>query len=262
MPGERRADLAWEKFLGGRDPLLRLGRSVFRFLPSAPRCKLCLAPFRGWGAPLMRLIGKAPWERNPNVCKFCVGWLERLGPGGAEVDASVLVADVRGSTTMAESMAPRAYGELIGGFVEEVTGALLDGDAIIDKVVGDAVVAVFLPGFGGDAHARRAVDAARRVLAVTGHGTGEPRLPIGAGVSSGLTFVGSVGGEGSFTDFTALGDSVNTAARLAAEARVGEVLAAEATARRASLPAGGLERRRLELKGKAEAVDVLVLGAP
>jgi hypothetical protein len=50
MPGERRADLAWEKFLGGRDPLLRLGRSVFRFLPSAPRCKLCLAPFRGWGA--------------------------------------------------------------------------------------------------------------------------------------------------------------------------------------------------------------------
>jgi adenylate cyclase len=109
---------------------------------------------------------------------------------------------------MAESMAPRAYGELIGGFVEEVTGALLDGDAIIDKVVGDAVVAVFLPGFGGEAHARRAVDAARRVLAVTGHGADEPRLPIGAGVSSGLTFVGSVGGEGSFTDFTALGDSV------------------------------------------------------
>ena len=56
---------AWERFLSGTDPLLRLGRSLFRYLPSPPRCKLCLAPFAGPGRPLMRLIGKTPWERNP-----------------------------------------------------------------------------------------------------------------------------------------------------------------------------------------------------
>jgi len=74
----------WRGLLEGSDPMLRFGRSVFRLLPSPPRCKLCYAPFSGPGAPLMRLLGKQPWSRNPQICRFCVNWLERRGPGGVE----------------------------------------------------------------------------------------------------------------------------------------------------------------------------------
>jgi adenylate cyclase len=110
-------------------------------------------------------------------------------------------------------------------------------------------------------HATRAIEAARRLLAETGHGTASgPWAPIGVGVHTGLAFVGSVG-EGGVTDFTALGDSVNTAARLASAAAAGEVLVSRAAALAAGLPDEGFEQRHLELRGRAEPVDVVVLGA-
>jgi adenylate cyclase len=248
----------WERFLSGTDPLLRLGRSVFRHLPSPPRCKLCLAPFAGIGRPLMALIGKVPWERNPRVCRFCAAWLRRKGPGGAEVDATLVFADVRGSTALAERMSPADYAALIGRFFETATNAFVQEGAIIDQLVGDAAVGLFLPGYAGSAHARAAIDAASALLVATGHDR-EPWLPIGVGVHCGLTFIGSVGAEDSFTDFTALGDPVNTAARLASAARAGEVLVSDAACRQAGLASRDFELRSLELKGKAEPVHAVVL---
>jgi adenylate cyclase len=120
---------------------------------------------------------------------------------------------------------------------------------------------MFAPPFAGSAHAQRAIEAARRLLAETGHETPSgPWAPIGVGVHTGLAFVGSVG-EGGVTDFTALGDSVNTAARLASAAAAGEVLVSRAAAMAAGLSDGSFEQRHLELRGRSEPVDVLVLGA-
>ena len=61
----------WREVLLGRHPEFRLGRKLFKHLPSQPRCKLCAAPFGGAGGPLMRLIGKAPWPKNPKYCGSC-----------------------------------------------------------------------------------------------------------------------------------------------------------------------------------------------
>lgn len=249
---------AWERFLCGTDPLLRLGRSVFRYVPSPPRCKLCLAPFAGFGRPLMTLIGKAPWARNPRMCRFCASWLRRKGPGGAEVDVTLVFADVRGSTSLAEKMSPAEYASLIGRYFEAATNAFVQGGAIIDQLVGDAAVGLFLPAYAGPEHARAALAAASALLVATGHDR-EPWLPIGVGVHFGLTFIGSVGVGDSFTDFTALGDTVNTAARLASAARAGEVLVSDAACRKAGLASEDLELRSLELKGKADPVRAVVL---
>jgi adenylate cyclase len=243
----------WERFLSGTDPLLRLGRSLFRYLPSPPRCKLCLAPFAGVGRPLMRLIGKTPWERNPNICRFCASWLRRKGPGGAEMDATLIFADVRDSTALAEKMPPAAFASLMGRFFEVATDAFVERGGIMDKLAGDAAIGLFLPGYAGPAHARAAIDAASALLAA------QTRLPIGVGVHSGLTFVGSVGAGDSFMDFTALGDIPNTAARLASAARAGEALISDAAGAAAGLDSRALEVRSLDLKGKADPVNALVL---
>src|SRR5262245_59517628 len=133
-------------------------------------------------------------------------------------------------------------------------------DGIVDKFVGDEVVALFIPGFAGADHAADAVAAARDLLVATGHAESEPWIPLGAGVHTGTAYVGVVG-EGDAQDFTALGDAVNATARLASRAAAGEILVSDTTARAASVVTDELEQRRLDLEGVSETVDAWVLKA-
>ena len=118
------------------------------------------------------------------------------------------------------------------------------------------MVAVSLKFMTGPEHARRGVDAAEALLLATGHGEGEPWVPLGAGVHTGTAFVGIVGSKSS-SDFTALGDPVNIAAHLASQAAAGEILVTDATAEAAGMTHDALERRHVSLKG--HPVDALVL---
>lgn len=150
---------------------------------------------------------------------------------------------------------------LMHRFYAAATDVLVKTDAFIDKLVGDAVFGIYLPAFAGSRPARQAVEAARQLLQSTGHGqAGGAWLPIGVGVHTGVAFFGTVGGvEGTFSDFTALGDNVNVAARLASEAGPGEALISDSAYGAAGLDLGFLEQRRLELKGRSEPVGVHVL---
>lgn len=181
-------------------------------------------------------------------------------PGGAEVELSMLFVDVRGSTGLAERMTAKEFSWLMNRFYKAATKVLIKTDAFIDKLVGDEVVGLYLPLFTGPNHAFAAIEAAQELLRVTGHSDRDgPWLPIGVGIHTGVAYVGIVSGaEGTVTDVTALGDSVNTAARLASYAGSGEALISEACFGAAGLDMGKLERRQLDLKGKSEAVHVYV----
>ena len=130
-------------------------------------------------------------------------------------------------------------------------------DGIVDKFVGDAAVALFIPGFAGPEHAAAAIRAARGLIERTGNDRPEPWIPIGVGVHTGASFVGSVG-EGDALDFTALGDTVNATARLSALAGAGEILISADAATAAGLDTTALERRTLELRGRAQGLDAWV----
>jgi adenylate cyclase len=175
----------------------------------------------------------------------------------------MLFVDVRGSTTIAEKMNNTEFSHLMNRFYEATINVLVQADAFIDKLVGDEVTALFIPGYAGSEHARKAVEAGQELLRVTGYGdASEPWVPIGVGIHTGTAWVGSiVGASGAGADFTALGDNVNIAARLASKAGAGEVLVSEATFNVAGMEAKDLEKRDLELKGKSELVRVRVLHA-
>jgi len=96
-------------------------------------------------------------------------------------------------------------------------------------------------------------------MAATGNTTPDPWVAVGAGVHTGIAFVGTVG-DGAHIELTALGDPVNVAARLASSAGAGEILVTLTAAQAANLTEDGLERRDLELKGKSASTSVLVLG--
>lgn len=235
----------------------RRQRRFFRWLPGTPRCKSCYAPFGRPGSAVVRLVyGKQPSNLNPQLCNVCEQFAKKF-QGGAEIELSLLFADVRGSTNLAEGMTAIEYSRLINRFYTTASEIMVRSDALIDKIVGDQVVAMYVPGFAGPEHARRALEAAQEILRATGHARPEgPWIPLGAGVHTGTAFVGSVGVEGGTSDITVLGDAANTTARLASAARQGEVLISHAAYTAARLDLGQLETRYVQLKGKTESVLV------
>ena len=217
-----------------------------------PRCELCHSPFSGVSGRVMRWIGRGPWQRNPRVCRPCGSWLANRGAEGAELELTLLFADVRGSTQLAAGMTPSEYAGVIRRFFRAGTDVFVHYQAVLDQLVGDEVIGLFLPGYAGADHARKAIEAACALLVATGHEPGRDPERAGHGPHG----VGPIDGHG---DFTAIGDSVNTTARLASAAGAGEILVSDASSAAASLDTATLEGRRLDLKGIAEPVDVRVV---
>jgi adenylate cyclase len=238
----------------------RRQRQLFRLLPGTPRCKNCYAPFQGAGSTVVRVFfGKHPSNLNPQLCNVCEQFA-RQKQGGAEIELSMLFADVRGSTTLAESMNPTEFSRLINRFYSTATQVMVNSDALIDKIIGDQVAGMYVPGFAGQEHARRAIEAGQRILQATGHNDPHgPWIQLGAGVHTGTAFVGSLGSDEGTTDITVLGDAANIAARLSTSAGIGEILVSDSAYTAAGLEPGNLEQRSLELKGKSEPLNVWVV---
>jgi adenylate cyclase len=202
------AEQWWHGMLTGENPAfpLRRIRSLLKLLPEGPRCKFCNAPFHGWGAPIMHLMGQYPSRLTPQLCAQCHKHAS-LHLGGAEVELTMLFADIRGSTTLAEKMSPTEFGQLISRFFAVAGEIITRSQALLDRLVGDQVIGLYIPGFAGDRHRDLAIGAAQELLRATGHGLEkEPWIPIGVGIHTGVAFVGSVGDAGGATDITVLGD--------------------------------------------------------
>ena len=119
------------------------------------------------------------------------------------------------------------------------------------------MAAFYLPSFVGKDHAIKSINAAKDLLEVTGHvDQNGPWIPVGVGVHTGVAWIGAVGSSEQVTDITALGDSVNVAARLASLAGTGEILISDEAFNQAELPRSGLSEQLLELKGKSEPTRV------
>jgi adenylate cyclase len=239
--------------------MARRFKPLVKRLPSDPRCRLCDLPFDGVGGFLTRsLLDLKPSPLNPHICNICEDALRAFNCG-AEVEVSLLFADVRGSTGMAEKLSPGEFSRMIDRFYTAASKVIFWKNGLVEKLIGDEVAAFFVPGFAGANHARVTVEAAEAILRETGHADAHgPWIPVGIGVHTGLAYVGAVGAADAKPDITVLGDSVNTAARLASQARAGEVLVSTAAHTAAGLPEAGLEARHLTLKGRREPIDVWV----
>ena len=235
-------------------------RRIFRMFPAKKKCKWCDLPFDHPFSPLIHFIfNKHPAKYNPQFCDVCESFAHKF-QGGAEIELSMVFADIRGSTSLAEQMSITEFKNLIDRFYQVTTEIFIRSDALIDKLVGDEVTAFFVPGMAGTDYAARAVSAAQEILIATGHQEGKtPWAPIGIGVHTGVAFVGAVGSSEGMVDVTALGDAVNTAARLASQAQAGEILVSQQTVQAAHIDAAPLEKRSLTLKGKSEVYDVSVI---
>lgn len=261
-PGEPLSSADWETYFRfAAQPSNRAGKWVLRSLPSTPRCGFCGAPFAGLGGRLVRPLGYRPSRKNPNLCATCV---ELAPPGGTTTQVGVLFADLRGFTTRSESITPEQASVLLRRFYSCAEEVLLP-DALIDKLIGDEVMALYVPvlmrltsgdpqdGDGRRRIATRMVEHARELLERAGYGTADgPAFEVGIGLDFGEVFIGNIG-DGSVRDFTAVGDVVNTASRLQGQTAGGELLISDRLAELLDNPPGA--RERVALKGKHEPVD-------
>jgi adenylate cyclase len=250
----------WRALLTGQHKGVRQLRRAFGRLPSPPRCKMCHAPFHGIGGFVLR-PAFGPWERNAQLCKNCMRGLMKRGVGGAEVELSLLFADVRGSTALGERLQATEFSAVLSAFYRLAAAAIVTNEGVVDKFVGDEAVGLFIPGFSGTDHAAKAIAAGQAILEAVGRPAASPigAIPVGAGVHTGVAYVGSLGSSEQISDFTALGDPVNTTARLASLAAAGELLVSLEASEEAGLDEQNLERRTVDVRGREERLEVYVL---
>jgi adenylate cyclase len=211
---------------------------------------VCGAPFAGVGRAIVGPLGYRPSRKNPTVCSVCV---EYSPPGGMTMHTGVLFADLRNFTARFDGADPREASLLLRRFYRCAEDVLFP-DAVIDKVIGDEVMAIYLPDLKRDIDRAEVpalmLEHARELLRAVGYGSGEaPFVEMGIGLDVGDAFVGNIGQRALF-DFTAVGDVVNTASRLQGQAAGGEIVLSERVAR--GLPVSTGTRVELALKGKAE----------
>ncbi|HKV20855.1 MAG TPA: adenylate/guanylate cyclase domain-containing protein [Mycobacterium sp.] len=242
----------WNTVLTDGHASLVKARKLFRYLPSEPRCKVCNNPFGGLAGRVLAAAGFTPSRKNPNLCSRCC---DALPAGGSEVDIAILFADVRGSTALGRRGGATDFASLLNRFYITATRTLLRHDAVIDKLIGDEVMAFFVRGISGPDYRRRAVAAGADLLKAVGYGTDEgPWLELGVAVNAGVAFVGNVGE--SVVDFTALGDPVNVSARMQQHAAGGELLVASGVADDLMTDS---PLRQLDLRGCEHPVSAFVL---
>ena len=211
-------------------------------------------PIRGPLAFPLRLAGIRVSRMHPNLCTICETQFERVkGAKQVLVPATILFADVRGYTDLSERLDSPRMASLLSTFYEHCAAAVWERDGIVNKLIGDAVFAIFNFPIRHDDHPRRAVEAGLelqrryRAIQVARERTESEAVGVGVGIHTGEIAIGEVGQL--CRDFTAIGPVINLAARLQGAARPGEVLVSAGTYDQLGAGLGAHGRRQLQLKG-------------
>jgi adenylate cyclase len=224
-------------------------------------------PLRGIAALPLRAFGIRPSRMNPNICTICeMMFTKVMRARKVSVDVSVLFADLRGYTALSQSLSEDQIAALLDLFYDECASAIWDYDGLLNKTIGDAIMAIFNFPIRHSDHAARAIEAAheiqRRCQARQSELVGSSidwdgkALGIGIGIDSGTVSFGEFGRA--HRDLTAIGTVVNTASRAQTAAQAGQILVTRAVRDRAGSPLAGSKGRPFALKGISQPVELYV----
>jgi class 3 adenylate cyclase len=223
-------------------------------------------PIRGALAVPLRMFGVRRSNMNPDICTICEMMFETImRRRNVEVDLTILFADLRGYTALSQTMQGERLRELLEFFYDECAAAIWEQDGLLNKTLGDGVMAIFNFPLAHADHARRAVVVAREVqrrCAATFESIAASEdldAPgIGIGIHTRLTAFGEFGRA--HREITAVGSVVNLASRLQGAAEPGEIVVSREVIDRMSdsdrEPKGV---RECTLKGYAQPVTAFLM---
>jgi adenylate cyclase len=191
--------------------------------------------------------------------------------GGEEREVTILFADLRGFTTLSEQLPPRDLLTLLNRYLDRMSAAIESHGGVIDKFIGDAIMALFgAPVAQGDAADRAiaaalAMEAALAALNAELAAEGRPPLALGVGINTARVVAGNIGSQRRL-NYSVIGDGVNVAARLQALTRTAEyrtnVIVSAATRRAAKAPGATRPLGTVAVKGRAEPVEIFAVDRP
>lgn len=210
---------------------------------------LCLGCWQNLHVPIalrgpfsvpFRVFGIKPSRMNPNTCTICeMAFTKIMKARAVTIDATIMFADLRGYTALTQTVGQQGLSELLDAFYDDCAEAIWRHDGLLNKTIGDAVLAIFNFPVKQSDHAAQALLAARAIqqrfaerrdALLETIGTRDAELGIGIGIDSGETNFGEFGR--SHRDLTAVGTVVNRAARAQAAAKSGEILVTSAVRER------------------------------
>ncbi|MGH7720957.1 MAG: adenylate/guanylate cyclase domain-containing protein [Gemmatimonadaceae bacterium] len=197
----------------------------------------------------------------PNLAARIASAPDEVKLGGDKRRVAVLFSDIRGFTTLSESMTPDDVASLLSEYFTVMVECVFRHGGTLDKFIGDAIMAQWGAPIGTPEDPERALAAALdmmrelEVLNAKWERERRPRLEIGIGLNLGEVFAGNIGSERRL-EFTVIGDAVNIASRLCSAAEGGEILLTDELRRALSEPLPLREQASLELRGKSQPVRV------
>jgi adenylate cyclase len=208
-------------------------------------------------------IVRSNFERYfaPQLAARIADSVEATKLGGDKRPVAVLFSDIRGFTALSETMNPDAMATLLTEYFTEMVECVFRHGGMLDKFIGDAVMAQWGAPIGGADDADRAMQAATEMMSALDtlnarwREQGRPMLEIGIGLNYGEAFAGNIGSERRL-EFTVIGDTVNTASRLCSAAGAGEILLSDNMRRALTDPPPLDKRPAMELKGKSQKLAV------
>jgi adenylate cyclase len=240
---------------------------------TATQAKICIGcwqqmhvpvPLRGVLSMPFRAFGIRPSKMNPNTCTVCeLMFTKVMRSRKITIDATVLFADLRGYTTLSQSMPADSISALLDAFYDRCADAIWEHDGLLNKTIGDAVMAVFNFPIKSADHPIKAVRAAREIQKrwrierdglVQRLGIGGGDLGVGIGINTGELSFGEFGR--SHRDLTAIGNVVNTASRAQSAAGADQILVTRDVYQRAQPELAGSEPTAYELKGFNAPVEL------
>ena len=201
---------------------------------------------------------------HPNLCTICESMFTKVKKRKQiSIDATILFADLRGYTSLSEHLDPVKMNELLHCFYDQCSAAVWEQEGIINKFIGDAVLAIFNFPLVRKDHVTNAVNAAidlqKKCQDLTEKiDLREGQAPgVGIGIHTGKCYLGEVGT--SYKDFTAIGAVVNLASRLQGAAGTGEILLTADVFDQVKDQFPDAQVRTLSLKGVSDPVKGYVI---
>ena len=224
-------------------------------------------PIRGPLSIPLRALGIKKSQMNPNLCTICeTNFTKVKKKKQVVIPATVMFADLRGYTSLSQKIEGTEVVQMLHCFYDQCASAIWERDGIVNKFIGDAVLAIFNFPIMQEDHTRQAVLAGMEIqrkclaennLTMTTSEGNDVSIGVGIGIHTGNASIGEVGTA--YKDFTIIGPVVNMASRIQGAAKLGEILVTEAVYREVEDLFPNAETRTCRLKGIEEPVKAYLL---
>ena len=200
---------------------------------------------------------------SQDVMKRIVMNIDNLGLGGKKSTVTVLFSDIRGFTSMSETMSAEQVSEILNEYFTEMEPIVTKYNGIINKFIGDAVMAIFGEPIQDNNHPANAVKCGYEMLQKVKElqkkwvNEGKPKIDIGIGINTGEVFVGNIGSVNRM-EYTVIGDTVNLASRLESYNKIykTKMLISSSTYQETKNILDVIKISDVEIRGKSHKMDI------